>query len=76
MNIPECMIIHELQHATSQDNHSKQLKEEIIWPENKDHIAQILRLYLTFQDDMAVINGVTLKGWNIVIPEKLQKNKH
>ena len=29
-NIPECMMIHELQHETDQDNHLQQLKECMI----------------------------------------------
>ena len=47
MNIPECMTIHEMQQAMSQDNHLQQLKEQVIrgWPGNKDHIAQNLRQY-------------------------------
>ena len=54
-NIPECRMIHELQQATLQDNHLKQLKEHIIrgMQDNKDHIEQNLRLYWTFRDDMA-----------------------
>ena len=35
-DIPECIIIHDLQHETDQDNHFQQLKECIIkgWPES------------------------------------------
>ena len=58
------MMIHELQQETALDSYSKQWKECIIkgWPENKDNIPQNLRPYWTFQDDMAVINGVILKA--------------
>ena len=40
-NIPECMMIYELQHKTVLGNHLQQLKECIIKvrPENKDNIA-------------------------------------
>ena len=74
-NIPECMMIHELQHETDQDNHLQQLKECIIkgWPESKDNTAENLRQYWTFQDDMALIDGIILKGRCIVIPSTLQK---
>ena len=72
-NIPECMMW-ELQHDTDQDNHLQQLKCIIKgWPENKDSMVQDLRLYWIFQDDMAVGDGVILKGRCIVIPNTLQK---
>ena len=32
------------------------------WPEKKDNIAQNLRPYWTFQDDMAVMDRVILKA--------------
>ena len=49
-NIPECMLIYELQHETDLDNHLQQLKECIIkgWPEKKDNITQNFRPYWTF----------------------------
>ena len=74
-NIPEFMTILELQHETALDNHLQQLKEGIIkgWPENKDNLPQNLRPYWTFQDDMAIIDRVMIKGRFIVIPDKLQK---
>ena len=57
-NIPEYMMIHELQHKTAIANHLQQLKEHIIkrWPENKDFAAQNLRPYWTFWEDMAVLD--------------------
>ena len=67
-------MICELQHETAIDNHL-QLKEHIIkgWPENKESVAQNLRLYWTFSDDIKVIDRVLLKGRHIVIHDKLQK---
>ena len=49
-NIPDCMTIHELQQAKSQDEHLLCLKEHIIqgWPENRDQIPQDMRTYWTF----------------------------
>ena len=69
------MTMQELQYATSQDEHSQHLQEYITrgWPENRDHIPQNMRTYWMFQDDMAVIDGVILKGRCIVIPESLQR---
>ena len=58
----------------SQNNHLPQQKEQLItgWPESKDHIAQKLRPYWIFLDDMAVVDRVTLKGRYEEIPERLQ----
>ena len=74
-NIPECMMIYELQHETATDNHLQQLKEFITkgWPEMKDNTVQNLRLYWKFQDNMAVIDRAILKDRHIVIPDTLQK---
>ena len=43
-NIPDCMMIQQLQDAMSQDDHLQQLKADIIrgWPENKGQILQDL----------------------------------
>ena len=43
-NIPDCMMMQQLQQATTQDEHLQQLKEHIIrgWPEDKDKIPQDL----------------------------------
>ena len=69
------MMVCELQQETAIDNHLHQLKECIIkgWPQNKDNIAQNLRPYWWFWDDMAAIDGIILKGRHIVIPDILQK---
>ena len=72
-NIPECMIIHELQQVTCQDQHMKSFKEYIIkgWPKHKYQVQQDIRLHQTIKDDMAVIDGVIMKGRHIVVPEVL-----
>ena len=74
-NIPDCMTIHKLQQAMSQDEHLQCLKEHIIqgWPENRDWILKDMRTYWTFWDNMAVIDKVTLKVRHIVIRQPLQR---
>ena len=62
--IPDCMTKQELQQATSQDEHLKHLQEH-----HRDQIPQDMRTYMMFHDDMAVIDGVILKGRCVVIPE-------
>ena len=72
-NLPNCMIIHELQQAMSQDEHLHHLKDHIIqgWPESRDQVPSDMRTYWMFKDYMAVIDGV--KGRCMVIPELLQR---
>ena len=62
-NIPECMKMHELQQAISQDQHLQHPKDYIIqgWPESRDQIAQDIRAYSSFRDNMAVIDRVSIK---------------
>ena len=67
--------MHELQLATSQDQHLQCLKDYIIqgWTERKEQIPQDIRTYWTFRGYMTVINGVIIKGRHLVVPEVLQK---
>ena len=49
-NILDCMMMHQLQQAISQNDHLQQLKDYIIrgWPENKDQIPQDMQAYWLF----------------------------
>ena len=73
--IPECMTMHEMQQAMSQDQHLEHLKDFIIkgWSENRVQITQDIRTYWIFRDDMEVNDRVIIKGRCIVLPEALQK---
>ena len=42
-----------------------------VWPENKDQIPKGLKMYWTFWDDIALIDGAILKNRCEVIPELL-----
>ena len=74
MNIPECMSIPQIQWAAVQDDHLQWLKGHIItgWPEIKDQVQQDIRTYWSFRDDMAVIDGIIMKGRHVMIPEILK----
>ena len=74
-NSLECMTICELQEATSQDQHLQHLMEYVIqgWPESKSQLPEDIRAYWLFRDNMAVIDGVVIKGRCIVIPDALQQ---
>ena len=67
--------MHKLQKAMSQDQHPQCHMEYIIWgwPESKNQLPKNIITYLTFRDDMAVIDGVSIKGRGMVIPEVLQQ---
>ena len=74
-NVPDCTSIQHIQWLTIQDEHLQQLKSCIIagWPESKDQLHQDIRLYWSFSDGMAVIDGIIVKGRFIIIPEVLQQ---
>ena len=74
-DIPGCMSIWQIQQATAQDKHLQWLKSLIIksWPDTKDHLHQDIRPYWSFKDDLAVIDGVIMKGRCIIIPEALKQ---
>ena len=73
-NIPQCMLIPQLQQATARDNHLQWLKGYIIigWPENRGQIPWDVRMYWLFQDDMAVIERIIMKGRYVLIQEVLK----
>ena len=64
----------ELQQASSQDDHLQKLKNIIIagWPNSKDKIGEKLKLYRSSRDELAVIDGIILKGRYIIIPKSLR----
>ena len=75
IDVPECMSIQEIQQATIQDEHLQWLKGSIItgWPDTKDQLHQDISPYWSFKDDLAVIDGVIMKGRCISIPEALKQ---
>ena len=75
ISIPECIPIHELQKATSPDQHLQHHKYYIIQgsPESRDQKPQDIRIYLTFRNDMTVTDGVIIKGRHILVLQVLQK---
>ena len=74
-DIPECMSISQIQQATTQDNHFQCLKSFIIagWPSTKDELHSDLRPYWSCRDELAVIDGVVMKGRCILIPTSLKQ---
>ena len=74
-DMPECLSMTELQHASSHDNHLQKLKHFIItgWPHSKDNISEELKPYWSYRDELPVINGIMLKGRCIIIPNSLRQ---
>ena len=69
------MAIHELQQVTCQDQCLWCLKEHIIqgWLEHNDQVQEDITPHWTFKDGIAIIDGVIMKGKNIVVPEVLEQ---
>ena len=74
-DIPECMSILQIQQMTTQDEHPQCLKNIIItgWPNTKDQLHSDIRPYWSYKDDLAVIDGIFIKGRHIAIPENLKQ---
>ena len=74
-NIPECISMSQIQQASTQDDHLQCLKGFIItgWPSTKDELHADLKPYWLYRDELAVIEGIVLKGRHIVIPSSLRQ---
>ena len=75
VDMPDCISIEEIQQASLQDAYLQQLKTFIIagWPHNKDELQTDIRPYWPYRDELAVIDGVLLKGRYIIIPDSLKQ---
>ena len=74
-DIPVCVSISQIQQASAQDNNLQCLKNFIItgWPSTKDELHADLKPYWSYRDELAIIDGVMLKGRHIVIPTTLKQ---
>ena len=75
MEMPECISVVEIQQASSIDNHLQQLKGIIItgWLDIRDELHADLQPYWSYRDELAVIDGIILKGKHIIIPNSLKE---
>ena len=75
VDMPDCISIEEIQQASLQDTHLQQLKTFIIagWPHTKDELQTDIKPYWPYRDELAVIDGVLLKGRCIIIPDSLKQ---
>ena len=67
------MSILQIQQASAQDEHLQCFKSFIItgWPRTKDEMHSDLKPYCSYRDELAIIDGVVLKGRCIIIPTSL-----
>ena len=74
-DMPECVSMAEIQQASSLNNHLQQLKGTIIsgWSDSRDKLHMDLQPYWSYRDQMAVIDGIILKGKHIIIPSSLKE---
>ena len=74
-DMPESISIAEIQQVSSEDNHLQQLKNIIIsgWPDSRDKLRVDLQPYWSYRDELAVIDGVILKGRCISMPNSLRQ---
>ena len=73
--MPECIPVVEIQQVSSTDNQLQQLKGIIItgWLDSRDELHVDLQLYWSYRDELAVIDGIILKGKCIIIPNSLKE---
>ena len=74
-DIPECVSISQIQQAFTQDDHLQCLKSFIIagWPSTKEELHINLQPYWSYRDELAIIDGVMLKGRCMIIPTSLKQ---
>ena len=74
-DMPECISMAEIQQALSLDNHLQQLKGIINtgWPDSRDKLHVDLQPYWSYRDELAVTDGIILKGRCIIMPNSLRK---
>ena len=73
--MPECVSVAEIQQVSSINNHLQQLKGIIItgWWDSRDELDDDLQPYSSYRDELAVIDGIILKGKCIIIPNSLKE---
>ena len=74
-DIPECISISQVQQAMVQDEHLQHLKNIIVtgWLSTRDQLHIDIRLYWSYKGDLAVIDGVVMKGRCIIKTQNLQQ---
>ena len=74
-DIPECISIAQIQNTMAQDKHLQHLKNIIIigWPSTREELHSNIRPYWSYRDNLAVIDGVVMKGRCIIVPAEIKQ---
>ena len=74
-DILDCMSMSQIQQASPQDDHLQYVKSFIItdWSSTKDEMHTELKPYWSYKDELAIIDGVILRGRHIVIHASLKQ---
>ena len=64
----------QLQQATSDDSQLQALSSTILhgWPETKEQCPPSISEFFTFRDELAIHDGLILKGYRILVPKSLR----
>ena len=65
-----------IQKETERDNLLQQLSEVIKngWPKDVTEVPESVRLWWTFRDELAMLDGVVYKGPRVVIPTSMHRD--
>ena len=74
MDIPDWMMGEEIKIAVVYDECIVMVSELIVfcWPSTKAEVQKDLQPYWTFRDEIAVIDGIAMRGGRIIIHAELQ----
>ena len=66
----------ELKEETGRDSTLTELREVIVagWPDSRKGLSPPLRPYWAYRDELAVEDGLILKGERVIIPQKMRKD--
>ena len=72
VDLPVCTSIHDIQEATTSDVHLQELNAYIIkgWLHKKD-VVQDLQQYWPIRHELALIDGMAIKGKLFIVPSQL-----
>jgi len=68
-------ILSRIRENTNKDPELAALKEQVYigWPENYKKVPDILKPYWSYRDEIAVEDGILMKGYRIIIPKSMQQ---
>ena len=74
MDIPDCMTAAEIRQATLGNEHLGILTEYVLsgWPSTKAGVQNEMQPYWPSMGEIAIIEGISMKGRRIIVPASLQ----